>query len=314
MNWHDLTQKIADNQIITLYRHERPDCDAQGSQFGLKNWIEENFPGKQVHALGTGICTQGSWPASDTADDEMIRNSLAIVLDTANTERIDDRRALMAKEIIKIDHHPDHDPYGDARFVYPEAAATCQILTEWFSSETDLVLSEKTAKYLYSGLLTDTLCFRTSNTTAATLQAAAVLTQKGINIPEINRELFDSSLEEFRFETYVRSAAEIIDDKAAILVLHKEDLDAHHMPASEARNYIDQLGHIREIQVWAIFTETERDGRTVFDGSLRSKYAAVNEIAAEYNGGGHRNAAGVKNLTPAQLDKIIAKLKNAAVL
>ena len=91
-------------------------------------------------------------------------------------------------------------------------------------------------------------------------------------------------------------------------LLHKDELERFHMPASEARNYIDQLGHIREIMVWAIFTETDRDGTVCYDGSLRSKYAAVNEEAAVYGGGGHKNAAGVKNLSEDDMNRLIERL------
>ena len=303
------TQLIRDHQIITIFRHSRPDCDASGSQFGLKNWIEENFPDKTVLAAGEETCSQGSFPSSDPVDEELIRRSIAFVLDTANTDRIDDRRALQAKLLIKIDHHPDREPFGDFSYVDPEAADVCQILTEWLSSEKDYKLSDKTAEYLYSGLLTDTLCFRTSNTTAATLKAAATLADTGIDIPGINRELFDVSVNEFNFGNYIRTHAELCDN-AAILVLNKNELAQWQISGSDARNHIDEIGHIREMKVWALFTETADGG--MYDGSLRSKYAAVNEIASRYNGGGHRNAAGVKNLTPQQLNEIITELRNAA--
>ena len=86
-----LLETIKSADIITLFRHIHPDCDAVGSQFGLKNWILENWPEKQVYALGNEYCPQGnSWPESDTCSKDIIRHSVAIILDTANEERIDD--------------------------------------------------------------------------------------------------------------------------------------------------------------------------------------------------------------------------------
>ncbi|MDO5122570.1 MAG: bifunctional oligoribonuclease/PAP phosphatase NrnA, partial [Erysipelotrichaceae bacterium] len=100
MNFSDLLlQEIEAADIITIYRHVHPDCDAVGSQFGLFNWLKENWPEKLVYALGREKCTQGHWPETDEVSDETIRNSLAIVLDTANTARIDDERAISASKV-----------------------------------------------------------------------------------------------------------------------------------------------------------------------------------------------------------------------
>ena len=52
MNFEGLLETIERFDIITLYRHEHPDCDAAGSQFGLKEWLNVNFPQKKVYALG----------------------------------------------------------------------------------------------------------------------------------------------------------------------------------------------------------------------------------------------------------------------
>ena len=52
MGFDRLLQQIENAKIITIFRHTNPDCDALGSQFGLKKWIQDNYPDKQVYALG----------------------------------------------------------------------------------------------------------------------------------------------------------------------------------------------------------------------------------------------------------------------
>ena len=133
MGFDRLLQQIENAKIITIFRHTNPDCDALGSQFGLKKWIQDNYPDKQVYALGYDAPNQGVWPKSDEAGDEVIAQSFAIVVDTANTERIDDQRFASASSIFKIDHHPDRFFYGDDQIVDESAAATCQILADFLA-------------------------------------------------------------------------------------------------------------------------------------------------------------------------------------
>ena len=309
MDFAGLRQDIESFSIITLYRHLNPDCDASGAQFALKQWIADNWPDKQVYALGSQSCSQGIWPAQDTADEVIIKHSLAIVLDTANTERIDDGRWQKAAKSVKIDHHPNFTPFGDEMLVMPEYAAVCEILTEFFHEQDDLVFSEKTAEYLYKGLLTDTLCFRTANTTAHTLKAAAILAEKGIRIPELNRELFDQSLDEYRFASFLRTQVNLIDGSLAWIKLDAETLSNWNIRARDARNCIDELGHVKEFDIWCIFTEEFKEGKMQWDGSLRSKVLPVNDLARQYNGGGHLNASGVNHLSEEQVDELIQALK-----
>jgi len=303
-----ILELIAQYDVITIFRHEHPDCDALGSQFGLKTWIEDNFPHKSVYALGYETTDQAEFPKSDVICDEVIEKSLALVVDTANAARVDDERFEKAEYIVKIDHHPNREPFGNEMFVDDGAAAVCEILTYVLTQNEEYALSEKAAMYLYRGLLTDTLCFRTSNTTADTLYAASILAKENIAIPEINRELFDDDYETFRFCNFIRENVKL-EGKTAYEVITLEDQKKWNISGSAARNYIDQLGHVKEFMIWALFTEKEEDGKVLYDGSLRSKYAPVNEAAMRYGGGGHKNAAGVKNLTDETLSTLIEELK-----
>ena len=310
MDFSLLTKAIIEADSIVIFRHVHPDCDAMGSQLGLKSWINDNFSEKAVYAVGSETSPQGIWPANDTCDDEVIENSLAIVLDTATAVRADDTRFQNAKQVIKVDHHPETDPYGSLNFVNPKAAAVCEILAGYFEAENRMV-SKKTAEYLYKGLLTDTLRFSTSNTTADTLKAAAYLASFEIDIPLLNRELFDLTLDEFALAAAIRAKVKMEDSGFAWLIMSKEELENLHVNGSGARGHIDEIGHVRDFKVWAMFTEVPEKPDT-YDGSLRSKYAPVNEIAAKYGGGGHKNAAGVKNLSASDLKEIMVLLDQTA--
>ena len=94
---------------IVIFRHQRSDYDALGTQLGFKTWIKDNFPSKEVYAVGLNHSTfmPTLYPYMDEVDESFFDNDfLAIIVDTANTERIDDERYKKAKFKIKFDHHP----------------------------------------------------------------------------------------------------------------------------------------------------------------------------------------------------------------
>lgn len=315
MNFEDVIELIGKYQTITLYRHVHPDCDAQGAQFGMKTWLELNFPEKNIYALGNDFCSQRTFPTLDVVDEEIIRHSLAIVLDTANQARVDDQRYVLAEKVIKIDHHPNFEPFGDLVKVYEESAATCEILAEFFqqmSTRYQYQINKECAEYLYSGLLTDTLCFRTSNTSPHTLKVASFLSEFNINIAELNRCLFDQSVSSFQFANYLRNEVQITESGyLAYKVISLAEQEKWNISPSSARNFIDEFGHVKEFEIWAIFTEKiSDDNKTILlDGSLRSKKVQMNDIAAKFNGGGHKNACGVKNLTYDDMNCLLLELE-----
>ena len=310
MSPQELRNLIEKYETITLYRHQHPDCDALGSQYGMKTWIEENYPEKHVYALGAETTRQAEFPPSDVIPDETIAQSLAIVLDTSNTERADDDRFKCAEAIVKIDHHPDVEQYGTYRWVNDKASATCEILGEFFLAFPDAILSRKTAEYLYMGLLTDTLGFKVSHVTGKTLRIAADLADRGIDIPAINRQLFDKSYSEFETANYIRSRIMRNNGgNVACVILTMEELEALHTTPPEARNYIDEIGHVKDFDIWCIMTEKAPD---VYDGSLRSKTLTINGIAADFRGGGHACASGVKELSYREILKLLEQLDKLA--
>jgi acetate kinase/phosphoesterase RecJ-like protein len=308
MEFQSLHAAIEAADIITIYRHVHPDCDALGAQFGLRQWLRDQYPAKKIYALGADTLSQGKWPQSDQVSDETIAKSLAIVLDVGNAARVDDSRFATASAVFKIDHHPTrNDSFEAVQLVDTHAAATCEILASFFQKE-QKGLSRTAAEYLYCGMLTDTLCFRTSNTTSETLAMASYISSAGIDIPGLNRMLFDQSMREFEFANYIRSHYQKLGDHVAYKIISMHEQETYRLKPSEARNFIDEFGHVTEFEVWAIFTEQLVNGKLFYDGSLRSKSIAVNDIAERFHGGGHVNAAGVKNLSSEELKSLLDSL------
>lgn len=309
LNFEGLEAELLAAPLITIFRHEHPDCDAVGAAFGLKSWLLSRWPDKKVYVLGFEEPDQGVWPKGDTAADAMIKGSLAVVLDTANQPRIDDSRYALARRIIKIDHHPEVERFGDLQFVFPQCAATCEILADFFEG-CGFVLSKETAAFLYKGLLTDTLSYATSNTTAHTLRMGAYLAERGIDIPALNRELFDRDLASFHFASMIRASVQMRGKHLAYVLISQKQLEENGKTPSQARGYVSELMDVRDFAIWALFTEKKGEkGEILYDGSLRSKTLPINDIALRYEGGGHPNACGVKNLSPQRLEDLLGELE-----
>lgn len=302
-------EEIERFDTITIFRHVAADPDALGSQFGLYTWIKETYPDKKVYALGEDLGSSGHlFPPIDKVDDEVVKRSLAILLDTANKERVDDKRYLLAKRSIRIDHHIRVDNFCDIEYIDEESAATCEILAAMFEEKSQS-LSSACASYLYMGLLTDTLNFTTQNTTSRTIQLASFLKNFGVNASKLHFDLFSVTKAEYQYESYLRSIVKEYKGHIAYIVLKREDYEKFGLTYNEAKEKVYVMGNVREYDVWCLFVEdTEQDN--IYNGSLRSRGTIVREVAALHNGGGHNFASGVKGLTLEEIDVILEELHN----
>ena len=107
-----ILKKIKQYDTITIYGHINPDCDCYGSSIGLREIIRDNFKNKKVYALGFGPDYMFERLSRyDEVSDDVIKESLAIIVDCSEIARISEQRIKLAKEIIKIDHHIESVPF-----------------------------------------------------------------------------------------------------------------------------------------------------------------------------------------------------------
>ena len=298
-----ILDKIKEFDQIAIFRHIQPDGDAVGSQLGLYTWLKDNFPAKEIKIAG--FDTFDIYPLIDEISDDFINNSLAIVLDTANRERCDDVRFLKAKYIIKIDHHPPLDQYGDVNFVDTIMASTCEYLVTILRTFSDYPISLKAANYFYTGIFTDTISFKTNNTTAKSLRQAAYLAELGVRPVEIARLVENISLNDYELITKLRSRF-IYEDGIAYLIMDQNEIKELNSNDHFIRNQVSMLRPIREIKIWAFIIETKEHHYQV---SIRSKELAINQIANKYGGGGHMNASGIPKIKKDEIPNLLNEFK-----
>ncbi|HHU28100.1 TPA: bifunctional oligoribonuclease/PAP phosphatase NrnA [bacterium] len=308
-------KRIQKYDIIGVFRHVSPDYDALGSQFGLVTFLKDNFPDKKIYALGKdhSSFTGKLYPSCDIVDDEIFKNNkfLAIVLDTANSERVDDERYDWADYIIKIDHHPASGIYANFQIVDESKCATAEMLTEMlFSKEfKNTVVSQTTAKYLYSGIVGDSGRFQYSSVSSTTFELAAKLIATGFNfVKEVYTPMYTRQLNDLKVTGYLLNNFKVTDKGVGYYHISAEDMKKLGITFEKCKEHVNLLANIEEIKIWVSFYEDIEN--RLWRVSIRSRDYKVNDVASQFNGGGHDQAAGANAYSYEETYKIVEALDN----
>lgn len=301
----EIVEKIKAYDTIIIHRHVRPDPDAIGSQVGLKKMIELSFPQKKVYAVGEEDPSLNFFARMDDIPDETFEGALIIVCDTANTGRISDQRYLKGKEIIKIDHHPNEDAYGDINWVDTSASSTSELIYElYLSNQAIWKINEEVARLIYGGIVGDTGRFLFPSTTNKTFQYAAELIEYPFDRQALYNGLYEVDPKIAKLRGYVLQNLSITPSGMTAIKLTKDILEKYGVSPIETSKLVGTLGDIKGLRAWAFFIEEPG----VIRVRLRSKGPIINELASRYNGGGHPRAAGASVYSWEEADELISEL------
>lgn len=275
---------------IIIHRHQRPDPDALGSQVGLAEILRASFPKKEIYQVGGPVEGLDYLALMQTIPDDLYKGALVIVTDTANAPRISDQRYDQGAKLIKIDHHPNDEPYGELVWVNTKASSCSEMIVSfWQMFQNELTMTHEAARLLYAGIVGDTGRFLYPATTATTLRLAAELLDYGFDAPKINRQLDQVSRSVARLSGYVYENIEIDEIGAGKVILSQELQQRFGVVDSETSAVVSLPGKIDEVMAWAIFVEQPEGYYRV---RMRSKGPVINEIAKRHHGGGHPLASG----------------------
>src|SRR5690606_26791886 len=279
---------IKQYDTIIIHRYIRPDPDAIGSQGALAEIIKESFPQKHVYTVGEEDESLMFLYRMDEIPDDKYTGALVIVCDTANQPRISDDRYNKGDMLIKIDHHPNEDKYGDLIWVDTNASAVSEMIYEFylFGKDKGLKLNEKAASLIYAGIVGDTGRFLFSNTTEKTFRYVSELVSNGLNFTAIYDDLYKRRLELVHLNGYVLQNF-MFEDGVGVMKLPKTVLERFNVTASEASLLVNAFSDVEGLKAWVFFIEEDEQIRVRF----RSKGPVVNTIASRFNGGGHPLAA-----------------------
>ncbi len=284
---------FAEASRIALITHKRPDGDALGSLLGL-GWALE-AAGKQALHLSADGCPASlrflpGWGKIKKEWDGT--PDLLIALDTAELARLGRLGESLPRPVdLNLDHHVTNSRFGALNLIDPDVSSTAEIvllgLDPW-----GLPLTQETATCLLAGLVNDTLGFRTSSTTPATLEAALCLMRAGAPLPEIlRRSLHSRSFAAVRLwalglgrlerEGRLIHTSLSLDDKQAAGYRGRDDADL-----------ITVLSTVEDADVAVVLVEQTPELTKV---SWRANPGLdVSRVAAGFGGGGHAAAAGAE--------------------
>ena len=277
------------DQII-IHRHSRPDMDAIGSQYGLYLTIKENYPEKKVYVVGDSN-DMVYLAKMDTIPDAYYINALAIITDVSVSRLVSDDRYQFASDLIIIDHHQNDTDIEKVTLFYRDAtfASASEMIIDLIK-ESNLRVTPEAATYLYGGMVTDTGRFLYLNNPTKTFELASYITRFEPSFQEFYDFIYTEPLQK-RLTKNLFSNFEITENGVAY---RKNDAELIQKSGLEfqaiSRGMVNQMAGIKEIPIWANFTEDVENNLIV--GEFRARGITIVDIAKKYGGGGHNQACG----------------------
>ena len=302
--------------------HVVPDADALGSMLGLaRAWAmagnakpRVSLPdGSLSQRLGFFVELSGATVAK--AGDFQNADGF-VVLDTARKSRCNvgpdlrDKDWSAGRSIVSIDHHATNTGFGDVNWIVNGASSTAE-LVYYLLRALDWPIDGATASLLYAGILTDTIGFSLPTTTPSALYAAGDLVSLGTDISLLGERVYRSqSQSEFSLLRVVYDNTRLeADGMIAYSSASFEEIRNAGCSAADIDDQINVPRSLGGVRLAMLFTEGKK-GKTRIN-FRSSGDVTVSELAAEFGGGGHSQAAGA--VLDCSLDEAIATVLPRAV-
>ena len=303
IDWTPLADLIETHDRFLVTTHVRPDGDALGSEVGMAGLLRQK--GKDVRVVNASPTP----PRYDSLDPdstlfeqfghrvqpaELADRQVAIILDLSSWNQLGDMAGFIrqfAGPRVVIDHHVSEDDLRATVFKDSNAEAT-GILVMRAISALGCSFTPEVATALVTAIAMDTGWFRHSNTRAGTFRAIAELIDAGAKVDDIYRKLFDRNTFgrlKLMGETLVGMRTDL-DGRIAYATITREDLLRTGAIPPDSEDLVDFTVSLRGVDVGMLFIEQIRGGVKV---SFRARNGLdCSRLAAEFGGGGHREAAG----------------------
>lgn len=279
-------------QRVLLVTHARPDGDAVGSLVGLGLALQQG--GRQVQmVIEDGVPSEFRLMEGS---DQVLRRpegqfDLVGLVDCSEVERTGKVLVDWPAPDVNIDHHCTNMDYARVNLVDLQAVATAEIVADLIPV-LDLKFTKPVAAALLTGLVTDTIGFRTSNVTPKALRLAAELMETGVDLSELyRRTLIDRSFAAVRLWGAGLTKVERLG-RLVWTSLTRLDREAVHYPGRDDADLINILSAIEDTDISIVFVEQS-------NGSIKVSWRAqpgfdVSKVALSFGGGGHAAASGAE--------------------
>jgi bifunctional oligoribonuclease and PAP phosphatase NrnA len=287
----DIKKRLAEANKIVIASHVRPDGDAIGSLLGLGLALRDT--GKSVEMiLVDGVPSSFRYLEGS----ELIKKEPSgdhdtfITVDCADFKRVGKVFESYFPPDINIDHHITNEKFGKLNLIEGEEVATAAMLTNHIP-EWGLTITKPIATALLTGILTDTLGFRTSNTTPEAMRQAATLMEYGVDMPEIYMKSLVRKT--FPAAKYWGAGLSSLESKNGIVwgTLTLADRKSTGYGGNDDADLINMISAIDGNKVGLVFVE-QTDQHVKISWRALEPGVDVSPIAKHFKGGGHAAAAG----------------------
>lgn len=303
IDWRSFTKLVHGAQSFILTSHMRPDCDAIGSEIGLA--LALRSLGKKVRIVNGDPVPPHIAFADPTQEVNVLGRHLSaadlacdvfIVVDTSAWSQLgpmaDVLRATQARKVV-IDHHVSQDDLGAEMFKDPSSESTGRLILAAVEA-LGVPLTPEIASALFVAIATDTGWFRFASVSEKTFAAAARLVAAGARPNDAFAALYEqNSLARLRLQgrilTNVKSH---LGGRLLSTAITQHDLQQVGAVPTDTEDVINRLLGVAGVEAALLFLELGPQETKV---SLRSRSTLdVNQIAAQFGGGGHKAASGVR--------------------
>lgn len=295
---------------IIIHRHLRPDMDAIGSQVGLATVLKTNYPEKEIYMVGD-VNDIAFRATMDEIGDDRYQDALAIIVDVAVTRLISDDRYCLADKRIIIDHHQNDTDVEDVAIYYKDTgfSSAAEMIVD-FVKTCHLDVTPEAATYLYGGMVTDTGRFLYMVDPRRTFSLASYISEKNPDIQSFYDFLYTETLQRRQtknlFTSFEMTTHGVAYRKNTHALIVESGLDFQAI----SRGMVNQMAGIKEVPIWANFTE-DIDNHVIV-GEFRSRGIIIVDIAKKYGGGGHNKACGASLKNWQEVDMVLQDLDERA--
>jgi bifunctional oligoribonuclease and PAP phosphatase NrnA len=297
-----VVESLTASRRVLAVGHENPDADTLGATLAICRLVE------RAGGVASAVFADPIPPIYDfltdaararTDPDPAIDYDLLVVSDCGSLDRIGAVRGRHPELFerlprVVIDHHASNDAAGEADWIEPFSAATCEMVT-LLAARLGAPLTDgdgALATDLMAGIVMDTATFAHPNATPRTLAVSAALVEAGAPLSDISRRLYRSK-PDAQLKLFGR-VLDRLETAAGGRIIHSTLLDADLAAtgaiAPHSEGIIDLLAQSEEAEIAIVFKEAG-DGTRI---SVRTKPGGVDAtvLTGVFGGGGHARASG----------------------
>ena len=325
IDWNQINNYISEAKTILLTMHENPDGDGLGSATAMYHYLKEIDKDCRIlqisklpfeyHYLNEGdiietydLDRHGKWIA---------KVDLAIIFDVGDFKRIRGIKDQIEHHNIatlNIDHHPHPDEHPFTHNVVDlQAASTGDMVYDYIKTVRDGKITKSMAEGIYTAVMTDTGCFRYSNTNSHCHNIAIECIEVGVDISSLYQRIYESSSQArvALLGTLLRDIHYELDGEFAWFIIDQKMMHDAKATNADVEGFSDFVRTIRGVEV-AMMVLENADGSCRLNFRSKGKYV-INGVASNLGGGGHQFAAGavVNESIGTLLSSAVEKTKSA---